>query len=265
MDIVPINAGDLPEVSSLRPEGWGEITPWFSYYLTHPFCVPFKALDGGRIAGTGAVIFFGKNAWLAHIIVRPELRGRGLGSAIVWHCLEFAAAKGASSVSLIATELGFPVYVKAGFRTVCGYTIFSRSGPVPFCGDQKIVPFEERFRTEILSLDRHASGEDRGCVIGEHLNGASVYDDGGKIAGFYLPSLGEGLVVSISAEAGEALLRLRASEKTVAGIPSDNTGAAAVLASMGFSPSGKATRMIIGDGLSWRPEMFFSRIGGNMG
>ena len=265
MDIFPVGEGDLSEISALRPEGWGDITPWFSYYLAHPFFSPFKAVEGGRIAGTGVVIFFGKSAWLAHIIVRPDLRGRGLGSAIVWYCLEVAAARGVLTVSLVATELGFPVYIKAGFRTVCEYTFFSRSEPAPFGGDPHIVPFDGRFRKELLALDRNASGEDRACVLEEHLNAASVYVDGGTLRGFYLPALGEGLVVADSAQAGEALLRLRTREKNGAVIPSGNAFAASVLASLGFAPSGKGTRMVIGESLEFRPEMLFGRTGGNMG
>ncbi len=68
----------------------------------------------------------GNTAWLAHIIVDPEYRKRGIGSLIVCQLLDFLKNSGCETVSLIATELGYSVYKKAGFVEQTEYAFFER-------------------------------------------------------------------------------------------------------------------------------------------
>jgi GNAT superfamily N-acetyltransferase len=266
MDIRPAAFSDLDGIAALRPEGWSDIRPWFEFYLSNRFCRAYLIVIDTRIAGTGVVIFFGSTAWLAHVIVSPEYRAKGLGSALVRHLLGVAAAQGARSVSLIATELGFPVYTKAGFRIVGGYSFFTRSEPLSPDADSRIVPFDERFREALLDLDTRASGENRSCMLTQFLSDALLFAAGGTLRGFYLPSLGEGTVIADDDESGIALLRHKISTKTAVVLPEGNRAAVHFLEHSGFVPSGNTgTRMILGPDIGFHSEKIFSRSAGNTG
>ena len=265
MHIYPVIPSDLEEISSLRPDGWADIAPWFRFYLANGFCSPYKLVEDGGIAGSGVIIFFDHTAWLAHVIVRPEFRRRGFGAAIVRHLLGCAAAENVRTVSLIATDLGFPVYEKAGFRVAGEYCTYSAAGPLPFTDNPNIFSYNERFREGILRLDAKASGEDRGKVISQFLEDSLVYADGESVRGFYLPSLGEGLVIAEDPVAGKALMLQRFFSKSSVLFPAENAAAVSCPEELGLQMTGTVRRMIYGRDLSWRPEMMFGRIAGNMG
>lgn len=72
-----------------------------------------KRIDG-RIVATSSVVTAGGVSWIGMMLVESRLRGRGLGGAMLRRAL--AACRGA--VGLDATDLGRPLYLKAGFRDV---------------------------------------------------------------------------------------------------------------------------------------------------
>lgn len=49
----------------------------------------------------------------------PDLRGRGYGTAMTWAAIAEGTRRGCTVVSLTATEMGYPVYVRMGFQPVC--------------------------------------------------------------------------------------------------------------------------------------------------
>jgi N-acetylglutamate synthase len=64
------------------------------------------------------------------IATLPAFRGKGMGTAITWAVLNAGLDKGARAAYLWATELGFPIYLKMGFRHVQNKTnwIYRRPG-----------------------------------------------------------------------------------------------------------------------------------------
>ena len=66
--------------------------------------------DGILAIGQG--IATGRAGWIGNIIVRPEVRRRGLGSRLTKDIADLLQARGCSTLLLIATELGEPVYQK---------------------------------------------------------------------------------------------------------------------------------------------------------
>ena len=73
------------------------------------------AVVEGRVVGTGGIVRYGQRlGWVAMILVDPESRGRGIGTAIMSELL--ARTTGLASVGLDATPLGRPVYERLGFR-----------------------------------------------------------------------------------------------------------------------------------------------------
>jgi len=124
MNIEPIAAHDLDEIRHFQPDGWPDILPEFRYYIASDFCFPIKATMDDRIVGIGASIELRNSCWLAHIIVDPQHRNKGIGFQIVE--ILIANLDPLSPVLLIATKPGEPLYRKAGFREVTEYVFFER-------------------------------------------------------------------------------------------------------------------------------------------
>lgn len=262
-----ITISDIPGIGLLQPEGWTDIQTAFRFYISAEFCFPVKIRVGRQICGTGNLICFGQTAWLSHIIVSKDLRNKGIGLAIVNKLLDMAKSKNIQTVSLFATSMGEPVYLKAGFEVVCAYkTLRSIDNNHYSLANKNISNFSTDYYQQLLDLDRRASGENREPIIRIYLNDCKLYIENDFLKGYYLPHLNEGLIVADNEQAGWELLNLKiaTSEKVI--IPEVNHSTINLLLNNGFADDGiKGKRMIFGEKLEWKPEMIFNRIGGNLG
>ena len=115
-----------------------------------------------------------------------------------------------------------------------------------------------------------ATGQDREAIIRHFLTDAWVYQTGPylPIEGFWLPALGEGLIVAENETAGIALLRKRNAANgpnPVIAIPDANLAAIRHLREAGYKGFRKIQLMHYGPMKDWRPEMIYNRIGGYLG
>lgn len=102
---------DTPPVprSRLGPTTYDDDDP-FSFYLAR--------LDGEPVATAQMVLGAGV-AGLYCIGTAPRVRGRGIGAAVTLAPLRAARALGYRYGVLGATEMGYPVYRRLGFREYC--------------------------------------------------------------------------------------------------------------------------------------------------
>lgn len=77
---------------------------------------------GGRIVGTLSLVIFplltGKRAWIEDVVVLPDLRGRGLATALIEKALRSARDAGCRTVDLTSRPTrveGNRLYEKLGF------------------------------------------------------------------------------------------------------------------------------------------------------
>lgn len=87
----------------------------------------------------------------------------------------------------------------------------------------------------------------------------------GKISGYYLPELGEGLIVADNREAGIELMKLKYSISNKGTLPVENREGIAFLKENGFVETRRAKRMILGKEFLWHPDKIYNRIAGNLG
>src|SRR5690242_17103555 len=127
MIIESLTNEDLPQVSGLQPEGWPSIIPSYQFYLQSSFCFPLKLSVDNQLAGVGTAIVHANTAWLAHIIVDPRQRNKGIGTDITKALIQLAEKYYCRTILLLATTLGEPVYTKLGFRKELDY-IFLHNG-----------------------------------------------------------------------------------------------------------------------------------------
>jgi predicted GNAT family N-acyltransferase len=73
------------------------------------------AVDAGRVVGTCRLVFQGDVARLGRMAVEPDLRGRGLGAAILREAEREAVAAGAGRISLHAQLPARSLYERDGY------------------------------------------------------------------------------------------------------------------------------------------------------
>jgi GNAT superfamily N-acetyltransferase len=267
MNFDKVTYRDLSELKKLQPDDWTDISEEFKLYITNDFCEPIKVTENNKIIGLGCSMIFEKSAWLAHIIVDRALRRRGIGTLLVNYLISYLKAKNIEVILLIATDLGEPIYKRVGFRLVSDYMFFKRTS---FWEKKEISknikPYTQEFYNQLMELDEYITGESREALIKAYLADGFIYLDNRKLIGFYLPNLGEGAIYADTPDAGLELMKLKYSTVDKAVIPSENSIGIEFLKKNGFSKIDTVgKRMILGKDIDWKPECFYSRIGGNYG
>ncbi len=266
MIVEKINNEDISELTELQPDGWDNILPHFRNYVGSPYCGPLKLVDDGKIAGIGTYICHKNTAWLAHIIVHKDYRNKGYGLEITKALLKELSEKRIKTIYLDATELGYPVYLKAGFSVDSEYYHFSGSvlrSDIPV--SPAVILFEKKYRDEILRLDKVVSGEYREAVLNDYLSSAILFLKKNKIKGIYYPSMKDGMITASDSEAGRELMKIRMKEKDTAGIPAENVTARDFVFENGYEQIRISKRMIFGKPRKRKPEWLYNRISGALG
>jgi hypothetical protein len=267
MQFETIAYDDLNEIKLLQPEGWSDIIPDIGYYIRSEFCNPMKVIIDNVIIGIGVSIIYGTTAWLAHIIVDSGFRNKGIGHQIVQELLKGIKNTPVETCLLTATELGKPVYIKAGFRTIAEYVFMNREKPWQEQSiSVNIIDFQEKFREQILQIDKLVSAENREQLLADFISGAKVYTMGDAVLGYFIPGLKEGPIIAETPEAGLELMKIKCQTAERIVLPANNHICIDFLKQNGFAETPtKGTRMLIGKDLIWKPEKIYSRIGGNFG
>lgn len=256
---------DIELAEQFRPADWYDIRPMFRLYTTSDHCFPVKLFFNDQPAAIGCTIVHHHVAWLAHIIVLPELRGHGLGTIITQKLIDQAKEHHCTTIQLIATELGAPVYKKLGFVTETEYVFYKDIQLKDAGTDKNIVPLSEKYYPQVLQLDIAASKENRRHHLQLFFEDGVAYLNKDQVAGYFLPRWGDGLVIADSPSAGIALLEHRLLTKNQACFPAHNAHALHFYKSIGMEPFKTAPRMRLGAPLHWHPEQLFNRIGGYKG
>ena len=249
MEIHVLEQSDLALIAELQPKGWPDMLPAISYYVQSPNSFPVKLIYQNKIIGIGTTIINNNTAWLAHIIIHPDFRNEGFGRIITQKLVKSLFEKNISTIYLIATELGLPVYKKTGFLVETEYLFFKDfKSDKSICVSNNIVPFIDEYKSQILALDYNASGENRIQLIEPNL-----------------PTLGEGMIVANSNIAGIELMKLRMTTKDNIAFPIENKEAADFLHQNNYKEYKTAKRMRLGIKRAWQPQNIYNRIGGNLG
>lgn len=266
MEIQPLKHNDIPLIPALLPQGWESALPAIQFYTTSDFCFPIKVTIDHKLVGTGTAIIHNDVAWLAHIIVHANHRNQGIGQLVTKELIEIASSKNCDTLYLLATELGEPVYRKLGFETETEYLFFKSEKQIDTAvQDECIVPYSYQYEKQISLIDHQVSGEDRMFHLKQHLANGFVYMVGENVEGYYLPTLGDGLIIATTSAAGHALMGLRLTTKDFAVFPIDNLNAVALIQQHPFAEIRRQKRMRLGKKRNWQPTNIYNRIGGNLG
>jgi GNAT superfamily N-acetyltransferase len=120
-DPVRLSDADVEQAMELsREAGWNQRADDWRHFVRHG--TVFAVFDGDRLAATAAILPYGAEfGWIGMVLTRATARGRGLGTALLGHCVAALAAEGRTAY-LDATPAGEPIYRRLGFVPVAGFT-----------------------------------------------------------------------------------------------------------------------------------------------
>jgi predicted N-acetyltransferase YhbS len=279
--IRPMTERDVaPAAEALLRGQWGDRRAFFDFAVRHPECEPLVAEVGGTIAGTVIATRHGSTGWIGLVFVSEDHRRAGLGSALTKAALELLERASCRTVSLVATDMGRPIYERLGFEVVGRYVGLTRPG-APTDGDDEVDDSTRAFRVSdldaICDLDAWATGEDRSHLLraiaregaGIVLDAASgmprPHRESDRIRGFSLPS-GWGGWPTIAATPGNALLllegirRSRGTDRALHNaVLEQNFPGRRLLGEAGWQETWRGVRMMRGEPLDWHPDAIYGQ------
>jgi ribosomal protein S18 acetylase RimI-like enzyme len=273
-----MTADDIPAATrAILADDWGDRRAWFEFVVGHPSCRAVVAEVDGEIVGTGVTTVNGPVAWIGTIWVAPAWRRGGLGTALTGATIEEAEAASARTLLLVATEAGRPLYEGLGFEVQSWYVTLEAPGvgaaPAATMGPPRLRAFDTADLASMASLDRAATGEDRGHLLSAFASPASarVLDGRDGIAGFVVRApWGGGATIAPAASDAAAILQARRvaagpGRRVRAGLLAENTAGLAVLGRQGWTEAWRAPRLIRGDPLDWQPTHIWGQFNHALG
>jgi predicted N-acetyltransferase YhbS len=221
---------------ALEPEGW------------------FAVEESGTLVALGGAVAFGRLAWLGLMVVDPARQRQGLGARVARVAIDWAHARGCSTICLIATPAGIPLYCRLGF-VPDGDSHELSGAPRPLtAGDAvRVTRWTPGDTAEVARLDAPAFGADRSRLLAAYAREFSgsawvARDERGQVSGFVVVQ--DDLIgpwCAVDERVGGQLLdvALRGVTRTLRVGALEGPGAA-LLALRGFSAGRALPRMRLG-------------------
>jgi len=264
MNIRNFKKNDLSKIGFLQPDGWEDIITHFKFFEHTNFCNPVVAEINSKIVGVANCLVNKGSGWISHIIVSNEYREQGIGYKLTKHVMGILLKNNCSTQLLIATKMGENLYQKLGFKKSTHYNFYIGK-QLDFPQDKNIRQLNKSDLRKIYNLDLLVSGEYRENMIKNFVSDGYVFEEkkSAEITGYYLPNLGNGIVIAFEGNTGIELLKLKHTLnicKTV--LPEDNIAGNEFFKEQNFELYNQAYRMVYGDEVNWNPQSVFCRIGG---
>jgi predicted N-acetyltransferase YhbS len=240
-----------------RREGWACSRKQFEVYLEHDPDGCYVAVAGGQPVGMVTTTSFGRSGWIGNLIVEPDLRGRGIGRALMERALEYLQGEGTTTVRLEGDPPGIPLYRKLGFVDEfesCRLTR-SPSEPASPLDDAATETMTPRDLDEVAALDSEIVGPNRRRFLELKLAAAELAlvrrRDRRIVASLLASPTDRGLRISpcVAREAADArsliatAVAAAAGRPVLIGLPARNTEGLEMLARMGFERGASSRRM----------------------
>jgi GNAT superfamily N-acetyltransferase len=273
---------DLPFADSLRAiAGWNQtLGDWRRFLQMEPEgCL--LAEWNGSAAGTATTLRYATDVgWIGMVLVHPEHRRRGIGRALLNHCIAWLRERGVRCVKLDATPAGKQVYDGLGFKSEWTLARWEHAGlHVALPTDVRLRPWQESDLRLIASLDAAAFGVSREKLVealASQSRVAFVWEAApGRLAGYGFIRPGSranylGPIVAASDEVGvqlvQALLAHMTGEKVIWDIPDINTAAVEWASQHGCIQQRMLTRMYLGQNTApGNPRQQFALAGPEVG
>jgi GNAT superfamily N-acetyltransferase len=146
--------------------GWNQTEADWERFLTASLNGCFVMDDARKIAGSAATITYeNRFAWIGMVLVDPDYRNRGIGTALLQRAVEYLDDAGVPTLKLDATPAGKPLYEKMGF--VSEYEIdrwILKRGAPKHSTTTPLAPSVEAL-DQTFERDREIFGADRSALL----------------------------------------------------------------------------------------------------
>ena len=162
--IRPMTQADIPLGLQLKSlAGWNQLETDWEAFLQDDLQGNFVAEYKGQPVGTTTTINYNRKfSWIGMVLVHPECRGLGIGTALLKHAITHAKPFGA--IGLDATAAGAKLYRKLGFKTSSKWIRMKREADASFSGNLSIPSKQQAFAS-IYKYDSEAFGAHRDGLL----------------------------------------------------------------------------------------------------
>ncbi len=168
LDIRTMTAADITfAVAMTDREEWGNVAADFKRLMALEPNGCFIARDDSERVGMISTTMYGDYAFMGSLIVRPDRRGRGTGTALMRRAMHYLHERKATCIELDATPDGAPLYRRLGFKDKYASLRFYRpadNNPASIDDPPSDEDKDETIRL-IASIDKRLSGLDRAHVL----------------------------------------------------------------------------------------------------
>jgi predicted N-acetyltransferase YhbS len=276
-EIRMMTPADIPAGMHLKDAaGWNQTTEdWVRFLEASPEGC-FVAECNGEVAGTVTTITYeNRFAWIGMVLVRPELRGRGIGTALLVKAINYLDAQRIPCAKLDATPQGKPVYERLGFQVEYDLErqiLWREPG-------RGAAPDRPEDVETVLATDRDIFGADRSALLRSIANAApefvTVARQGGSLDGYALGRRGSradhlgpwvARTEPVARDVLENLLLCSRRDVVFVDVVKDNPWAPGLLVKKGFTFSRALTRMYRGENAHpGRPDLVCAILGPEFG
>ncbi len=255
VEIRVLREGNLAFVDEfVQQAGWNQLrADWLRVLRYEPHGC-FAAFSGERLIGTVTTTSYGKDlAWIGMMLVHPDLRRRGIATALMRQSISYLSDRHVGCIKLDATPEGQFVYEQLGFVAEWKFHRWERSADQP---SEIIRPNHVVSQIgQIEQVDRVAFGADRSVFLKLLQEGSFTIsnDEGfgmirsGRRASYLGP------VTTETTESAERIIRGLVDPMTGRifwDIPGPNITAQQLAKQLGFHPIRELTRMALGQMLT---------------
>jgi GNAT superfamily N-acetyltransferase len=273
---------DLPFADSLCAiVGWNQtLGDWRRLLEMEPEGCVLAEWNGSPVGTATTLRYASELAWIGMVLVHPGHRRRGIGRAVLGHCIAWLQARGMHCIKLDATPAGKQVYDRLGFKSEWTLVRWEHAGlQLAKPADAVLRPWRASDLPLIASLDAAAFGVSREKLaeaLAPQSRLALVLETApGRVAGYGFMRPGSraiylGPIVAASDEVGlqlaQALLARTANERVFWDIPAANTAATDWARQHGFNQQRILTRMYLGENTApGNPRQQFAIAGPEVG
>ncbi len=222
----------------------------------------YVALEEGAAVAFVTSVRHEQSGWIGNLLVRRDLRGKGLGRSLFIRALAGLADSGVATVWLTASEDGLRLYQSCGFRPIDTIIRWRGYGSC----EQPCSLANDEASGMVTELDHEGWGDRRGLLLGTILadNPALADRDGHLVVQHTASDIQLGPWSSRDPELARSHLSAvlkpaaPATHRVILDSPSGNPHAGRLLAGAGFRRAGATVLMYRGVPPEYRPGTIYA-------
>ena len=143
---------------------WNQVpADWKRFIALEPEGCFVAVLDGEDVGTVTTTTYGSRLAWIGMVLVPPEQRRKGIGSALLTHGLDYLKRKPVECVGLDATPMGNKLYITLGFRE--DFALERRQGHGQTAAAEGVEPMRDDDLGAVADYDAARFGVPRPNVL----------------------------------------------------------------------------------------------------